>query len=142
MTLPQFSSGLGGAVQDMVLMGRHLTASEMLAAGLVTQTFFPGRLMEEVIPRMKRACGEQNLGLQWNKLLLKQHQKSQVSLLMLVDKLPKHTFDTTVCAGGASDRRGDGAADGDVELQTISYKSCQLYQYGKVPSVPETVVKN
>ena len=59
-----------------------------------------------------------------------------------MDKLSKYTFDNCPCAGGASDRRGDGAADRDVELQTISYKSCQLYQYGKVPSVPETVVKN
>ena len=62
----------------MLLMGQVLTASEMLAAGLVTATFFPGRLMEEAVPRMKRACSQQNLGLQWNKLLLKQHQKSQV----------------------------------------------------------------
>ena len=65
----------------MVLMGRVLTASEMMTAGLVTQIFFPGRLMEEVIPRMKRACSDSNLGLQWNKLLLKQHQKSQVEIL-------------------------------------------------------------
>ena len=65
----------------MVLMGRVLTASEMMTAGLVTQIFFPGRLMEEVIPRVKRACSDSNLGLQWNKLLLKQHQKSQVEIL-------------------------------------------------------------
>ena len=76
--MPQFTSGLGGALPDMLLMGRVLTASEMVMAGLVTATFFPGRLMEEVVPRMKRACSQQNLGLQWNKLLLKQHQKSQV----------------------------------------------------------------
>ena len=79
VTLPQFTSGLGGAVHEMILTGRHLTASEMTSAGLITQTFFPGRLMEEVIPRMKRACSESNVGLQWNKLLLKQHQKSQVN---------------------------------------------------------------
>jgi len=77
-TLPQFTSGLGGALAAMLLMSKGLTASEMAAAGLVTDTFFPGRLMEEVVPRMKRACSQQNLGLQWNKLLLKQHQKSQV----------------------------------------------------------------
>ena len=121
VTLPQFSSGLGGAVPDMVLMGRHLTASEMLAAGLVTQTFFPGRLMEEVIPRMKRACGEQNLGLQWNKLLLKQHQKSQVSLLMLMDKLPKHTFDTTVCV------QVEQVIGGETELLTEMWSSKQFH---------------
>ena len=78
VTLPQFTSGLGGALPEMILMGRVLTAEEMKTAGLVTQIFFPGRLMEEVIPRMKRACSDSNLGLQWNKLLLKQHQKSQV----------------------------------------------------------------
>ena len=77
-TVPQFTSGLGGALPDMLLMGRVLTASELRAAGLVTATFFPGRLMEEVVPRMKRACSQQNLGLKWNKMLLKQHQKSQV----------------------------------------------------------------
>ena len=79
MTLPQFTSGLGGALSEMVLAGRHLTAQEMTGAGLVTQTFFPGRLMEEVIPRVKRATSQHNSGLQWNKLLLKQHQKSQVT---------------------------------------------------------------
>jgi len=78
VTLPQLCSGVGGAVNEMLLFGRVLTASEMVGVGLVTQTFFPGRLMEEVIPRMRRACGENNSGLQWNKLLLKQHQKSQV----------------------------------------------------------------
>ena len=71
----------------MILTGRHLTASEMTSAGLITQTFFPGRLMEEVIPRMKRACSESNVGLQWNKLLLKQHQKSQV-----INKLVEPTY--------------------------------------------------
>jgi len=78
VTLPQFTGGLGGALSEMILTGRHLTAQEMAQAGLVTQTFFPGRLMEEVIPRVKRACSQHNSGLQWNKLLLKQHQKSQV----------------------------------------------------------------
>ena len=78
VTLPQFTSGLGGALSEMILVGRHLTAQEMTVAGLVTQTFFPGRLMEEVIPRVKRATSQLNTGLQWNKLLLKQHQKSQV----------------------------------------------------------------
>jgi len=77
-TLPQLCSGLGGPINEMLLFGRVLTASEMVSVGLVTQAFFPGRLMEEVIPRMRRACGENNSGLQWNKLLLKQHQKSQV----------------------------------------------------------------
>ena len=47
--MPQFTSGLGGALPDMLLMGRVLTASELLAAGLVTATFFPGRLMEFVL---------------------------------------------------------------------------------------------
>jgi len=78
VTLPQLCSGLGGPINEMLLFGRVLTASEMVGVGLVTQTFFPGRLMEELIPRMRRACGENNSGLQWNKLLLKQHQKSQV----------------------------------------------------------------
>jgi len=78
VTLPQLCSGLGGPINEMLLLGRVLTASEMVGVGLVTQTFFPGRLMEELIPRMRRACGENNSGLQWNKLLLKQHQKSQV----------------------------------------------------------------
>merc|ERR1719427_237915 len=78
VTLPQLCSGLGGPINEMLLFGRHFTASEMVRVGLVTQAFFPGRLMEEVIPRMKRACGESNIGLQWNKLLLKQHQKTQV----------------------------------------------------------------
>merc|ERR1719154_680655 len=75
---PCRSSPLAGALSAMLLMSKGLTASEMASAGLVTATFFPGRLMEEVVPRMKRACSQQNLGLQWNKLLLKQHQKSQV----------------------------------------------------------------
>ena len=83
----------------MVLMGRVLTASEMMTAGLVTQIFFPGRLMEEVIPRMKRACSDSNLGLQWNKLLLKQHQKSQVEILFEYHDekyfLPPLRLDTT-----------------------------------------------
>jgi chromodomain protein Y len=78
VTLPQLCSGLGGPINEMLLFGRVLTASEMVSVGLVTQAFFPGRLMEEVIPRIRRACGENNSGLQWNKLLLKQHQKSQV----------------------------------------------------------------
>ena len=118
-------------------MGRVLTASELLAAGLVTATFFPGRLMEEVVPRMKRACSQQNLGLQWNKLLLKQHQKSQVG-----SPRELHLYvDFRYLPGGASDRRGDRAADRNLELQTVSREPGQLHQHGKVPSVPETIVK-
>ena len=118
-------------------MGRVLTASELLAAGLVTATFFPGRLMEEVVPRMKRACSQQNLGLQWNKLLLKQHQKSQVSTGNINDDC--NTW--TTLSGGAGDGRGDGAAHRDLELQAVPREPCQLHQHRKVPSVPETIVK-
>jgi hypothetical protein len=35
----------------MLLLGRTLSAQELVTLGLVTQAFFPGRLMEEVIPR-------------------------------------------------------------------------------------------
>jgi len=68
----------GGPLNDMLLMGRALTADQMREQGIVSQVFFPGRLMEEAIPRMKKACAECNTGLQWNKLLLKQYQKNQV----------------------------------------------------------------
>jgi len=77
-TLPHLGAGTAGAMNEMLLMGRHLTATESVQVGLVTQTFFPGRLMEEVIPRMKKACCNTTLGLQWNKLLLKQTQQAQV----------------------------------------------------------------
>jgi len=77
-TLPHLGAGTAGAMNEMLLMGRHLTATESVKVGLVTQTFFPGRLMEEVIPRMKTACCNTTLGLQWNKLLLKQTQQAQV----------------------------------------------------------------
>jgi len=68
----------GGPLNDMLLMGRSLTADQMREQGIVSQVFFPGRLMEEAIPRMRKACAECNTGLQWNKLLLKQYQKNQV----------------------------------------------------------------
>ena len=140
-TLPQFTSGLGGALAAMLLMSKGLTASEMASAGLVTATFFPGRLMEEVVPRMKRACSQQNLGLQWNKLLLKQHQKSQVgsSFREYLDMFL--TFLISYFAGGASDWWGDGAVNRDMKLETVPRESGQLHQHGKVPSVPETLVK-
>ena len=76
--MPQFSSGLGGALHEMLLLGRQLTADQMTAAGLVTAAFMPGKLLEEVIPRLKRACSQANPGLIMNKLLLKQHQSNQV----------------------------------------------------------------
>ena len=80
MTMPQFSSGLGGALHEMLLLGRQLTADQMAAAGLVTAAFMPGKLLEEVIPRLKKACSQANPGLIMNKLLLKQHQSNQVKL--------------------------------------------------------------
>ena len=40
-------------IREMLLLGRVLTAQECVTLGLVTQAFFPGRLMEEAIPR----CG-------------------------------------------------------------------------------------
>ena len=77
-TLPRIGGGTAGLVNDMVLMGRYLTATEAVQVGLVTQTFFPTRMMEEVIPKMRRACNPPSQGLQWNKLLLKQTQQTQV----------------------------------------------------------------
>jgi len=68
----------GGALGEMLLTGRSLTAEQMKDEGIVSQIFFPGRLMEEAIPRMRKACAESNPGLHWNKLLLKQSQKNQV----------------------------------------------------------------
>ena len=135
MTLPQFTSGLGGALSEMVLAGRHLTAQEMTGAGLVTQTFFPGRLMEEVIPRVKRATSQHNSGLQWNKLLLKQHQKSQVTSQASLGPLL-----ILFGAGGAGDQWGDRDTATDVELQAVPRQSCQLHQYGKVPSVSKSII--
>ena len=38
-------------IREMLLLGRVLTAQECVTLGLVTQAFFPGRLMEEAIPR-------------------------------------------------------------------------------------------
>ena len=80
VSLTQYGAGTAGKMNEMLLTGRHLTATEMASAGLVSQTFFPGRLMEETVPRMKRACADLNSGLQWNKLLLKQGLKSQVGV--------------------------------------------------------------
>jgi len=82
VTIPQFSSGLGGALHEMLLLGRQLTADQMEAAGLVTAVFMPGKLLEEVIPRLKRACSQTNPGIQMNKLLLKQHQSHQVEQVL------------------------------------------------------------
>ena len=82
--MPQFSSGLGGALHEMLLLGRQLTADQMTAAGLVTAAFMPGKLLEEVIPRLKRACSQANPGLIMNKLLLKQHQSNQVKQRMKI----------------------------------------------------------
>ena len=80
-TLPRIGGGTAGLVNDMVLMGRYLTATEAVQVGLVTQTFFPTGMMEEVIPKMRRACNTPSQGLQWNKLLLKQTQQTQVGHL-------------------------------------------------------------
>lgn len=67
------------AVREMLLLGRSLTAQELVTLGLVTQAFFPGRLMEEAIPRMRKATGDSlSPGLQWNKMLMKRNQKLQV----------------------------------------------------------------
>lgn len=66
-------------VREMLLLGRALSAQELVTLGLVTQSFFPGRLMEETIPRMRKATGDAlSAGLQWNKMALKQNQKLQV----------------------------------------------------------------
>jgi len=73
-----FNQLKGGALAEMMLTGRSLSADQMKQEGVVSQIFFPGRLMEEVIPRMSKTCSESNPGLHWNKLLLKQHQKSQI----------------------------------------------------------------
>ena len=42
---------MASPVREMLLVGRSLSAQEMVTLGLVTQSFFPGRLMEEAIPR-------------------------------------------------------------------------------------------
>ena len=38
-------------INEMFLFGRHLTATELATAGLVSEVFLAGRLMEETIPR-------------------------------------------------------------------------------------------
>lgn len=74
---------LASPVREMLLTGRALTAQELVTLGVVTQAFFPGRLMEEVVPRMRRATGDAlSAGLQWNKMLLKQNQKLQIENLI------------------------------------------------------------
>jgi len=70
---------MASPVREMLLLGRALSAQELVTLGLVTQSFFPGRLMEETIPRMRKATGDAlSAGLQWNKMALKQNQKLQV----------------------------------------------------------------
>lgn len=74
---------MASPVKEMLLLGRTLTAQELVSLSLVTQSFFPGRLMEETVPRMRKATGEAlSPGLQWNKMLLKQNQKLQVENLI------------------------------------------------------------
>jgi chromodomain protein Y len=43
---------MASPVREMLLLGRALSAQELVTLGLVTQSFFPGRLMEETIPRL------------------------------------------------------------------------------------------
>jgi len=65
-------------INEMFLFGRHLTATELATAGLVSEVFLAGRLMEETIPRVRKGIAAAGNGMLWNKVLLKQNLKHQL----------------------------------------------------------------
>lgn len=70
------------SIKEMLLFGRSLTSSEMMEAGLVSQVFLSGRLMEEAIPRVRSHCATASSGLHYNKILLSQSLNAQLTSLL------------------------------------------------------------
>lgn len=70
------------ALQEVLLLSRSMTAEQAMKYGLVSSVMWPGRFMEDIVPRMEELEDLSSYGMQCTKLILKKRLKQQVTEVM------------------------------------------------------------